>query len=348
MLTLSQISQFIRWRDWGPGKLTLLWAISLYLVVAYDIPFSQYILTFLVFIVFAATQSAMGFVLNDWGDRFLDRRQFKHNSFTGMTRLESILALTLICVAAVLSGLPLILRSGFLMLWIAWAFSTVAYSLEPIRLKTKGAVGLIASFVAQWLLPILITFAAFEAPGGRTMWMLAIALTISGAALEIGHQRLDRQRDMLTRAETFAVTLKDEKVDLLYAIALFLDKLAVGIVVALVALTLTRLETPWAQPMAYSLAAVYIVLFFFTIGNVMVGIRGGEIVDPYYSKSRNMGSLLHETLLNFGAPVLLALAATLQDPRYGFVLGFFIFWRIVISGADVIWPLRAIRIRLRH
>lgn len=348
MSTVQQIAQFIRWRDWGPGKLTILWSLCLYIAVAYDLPFVSFILTFVVFLIFAATQSALGYVLNDWGDRELDRRQFKRNSFTGKSTLECVLALTLILVMAFVTGFPLAPRPGFAILWMAWAASAAAYSLEPLRLKTKGMVGLPVSFVAQWFLPVLITFAAFGVAGGVDMWLLAIALTICGATLEIAHQRYDRARDMLTRATTFAASLSDEAVDRIYTVALLFDRLAIGVVVAVVAYRLLPLETPWSSALAILISGLYGLLFLVTLPAAFRSIRTGVVEDPYYSSSHSVAQLLHETILNFFVPVVLGMAAILVEPYYAFLLGLFLVWRVVLGGADWLWPLRAARIRLKH
>ena len=346
METVRQIAQFVRWRDWGPGKLTILWSLCLYIAIAYELNFSSFILTSVIFLIFAATQSALGYVLNEWGDRELDRRQFKHNSFTGKSSLECMLALTLILVAAAISGLPLALRPGFGMLWLAWAASAAAYSLEPFRLKTRGLVGLPVSFVAQWFLPVLITFAAFGVGGGRDMWLLALALTISGATLEIGHQRFDRMRDMLTRAATFAAGMQDVAIDRLYAAALLLDKFSIGLVVALVVTRLASLPARGALFLAILLGSGYILLLFFTLGASIRALRGGDLEDPYYSREPIIARLLHETLLNFGVPLVLGIAAALNDPYYAILLGVFLVWRVGLSRADWLWPLRAVRVKM--
>ena len=348
MSTFSQIARFLRWRDWGPGKLTILWSLCLYIAVAYDVPFDKFAITFLVFIVFAATQSALGYVLNDWGDRELDRRQFKPNAFNGKSQLESTLALTLILVMAFVSGLPLVFRPGFAILWFAWVAAAAAYSIEPVRLKTRGAVGWVVSFVAQWFLPVLITFSAFEAAGGWDMWLIALALAISGATLEIAHQRYDRTRDLLTRAETFAAGLSDVRVDRIYAAALLLDKFAIGAVVGVAAYRIMHIDSPWAAWLAAALVALYGLLLVSCLPAALRAVAGKGIDDPYYGPRVGLPTrtrLLHETMLNFAVPVTLGVAANIHSPFYAFILGLFLVWRVLLGGVDWLYPLRAIRIR---
>lgn len=347
--TISDIARFIRWRDWGPGKMTVLWSLCLYIAVAMELPFDRFAITFIVFMAFAATQSALGYVLNDWGDRDLDRRQFKNNAFNGKSPLESTLALTLLLVMALVTGLPLVLRPGFGLLWCAWIAAAAAYSLEPFRLKTKGLVGLVVSAAAQWFLPVLITFGAFEAGGGLDMWILAMALTVTGVTLEIGHQRYDRSRDLVTRAETFAALVSNRKIDRIYASALLLDKLTIGLIIAVNVFLLVSLQTRWTVALAFLLGCVYVLLVLVTLGKSLQALGGSKVDDPYYgnhSQRFTAVRLLHEILLNFGLPVVLGIAATVHSPLYAIVLGLFLIWRIVLGGADLRWPLRSLKTRL--
>jgi 4-hydroxybenzoate polyprenyltransferase len=69
---LSNMAHFIRWRDWGPGKIPVLCTVLLYGGLANRQVSAAFIRDFVLFIFFAALHSAMGYVVNDWGDRELD------------------------------------------------------------------------------------------------------------------------------------------------------------------------------------------------------------------------------------------------------------------------------------
>jgi 4-hydroxybenzoate polyprenyltransferase len=339
MSILVQASHFTRWRDWGPGKVTLLCSLCFYIATAYRLSFGTFALTFVLFLLFASAQSAAGFVLNDWGDRDLDRKQGKPNVFNEWPYREGVVGLTVMLGVALATGLPFITRPAFALLWGVWMAAAAAYSLEPLRFKTRGLLGLAVSFTAQWSLPVFIAFAAFERLGGLDMWGLALALTVSGATLEIAHQRYDRWRDAGAQAHTFAVSLST-RIDHIYAIAVALDKLAIGLVVALVALSLTSLGSVWSLVLAGGVMAIYLALLALTLPAALRAIGGGTIQDPYYSEGRSAAQLLHQTLPNFVLPMTLAFAATLRMPQYGIVLVLFGIWRIILGGADWRWPMR--------
>jgi 4-hydroxybenzoate polyprenyltransferase len=349
METIGQIAQFIRWRDWGPGKLTILWSLCFYIALAYAKPFNEFALTFLVFMIFAAAHSALGYVMNNWGDRELDRKQFKPNPFNGRTQLESTLALTMMLLMAFVTGLPLALRPGFGLLWFAWVASAAAYSIEPFRLKTRGAVGLAVSFVAQWFLPVLLTFSAFDV-SGWDMWVLALALSISGATLEIAHQRYDRERDRITRATTFAAVIDERRLNRIYTIAVVLDKLAIGSVITIAIIALLRAEIEWGRALAVGLGIAYLALLMVTLKDSLDALAGRGVDDPYYGMriGPSPSQMLHETLLNFALPVCLGVAVTVMNPLYGILLALFLLWRLALGGADLRAPLLAIRSRLFH
>lgn len=334
LTTISQIARFIRWQDWGTVKLTLVWSLSLYIAVAYGLAFEKYALSLIVFLIFIFNQFTLSFVLNNWGDRDLDRKEFKNNPFKGKTPLESVLILTLLAIIAFVSGLPLILLNGFALLWIGWLTSAAAYALNPLRLKTKGFGGVIAAVAAYWFLPVLITFSAFEVPGSIDMWLFALAYTIIGVTGEIGHQRFDRTRDRLANVSTFASQLSDQAVDRLYAALLFLEQLAVGLIIFVVVQELRGAQDRWSLAFAFLITCSYLVLLSLSIGKTIASLRKQPAEWPYYSRSQATKNLLFEILLNLGLPICLGVMAALRSPMYAFILGLYLVFRVVTGGTS--------------
>jgi len=331
--TITQIARFIRWHDWGPAKITLVWSLSLYIAVAYELAFEKYALSLIVFLIFIFNQFTLSFVLNNWGDRELDRKEFKNNPFKGKTPLESVLILTLLAIIAFVSGLPLILLNGFALLWIGWLTSAAAYSLNPLRLKTKGFGGVIASVAAYWFLPVLITFSVFEVAGSLDMWLFALAYAIIGIAAEIGHQRFDRTRDRLANVSTLASQLSAQSVDRLYAALLFLEQVAVGLIVLVVFQELRAGQDRWSIVFAFLVACSYLILLSLSMGKTVAAIRKQPSEWPYFSRSQATQGLLFEILLNLALPICLGAMAALRSPLFAFILGLYLFFRVVVGGA---------------
>lgn len=342
--TITQIARFIRWHDWGSAKITLVWSLSLYITVAYELAFEKYALSLIVFLIFIFNQFTLSFVLNNWGDRELDRRELKNNPFKGTTPLESVLILTLLAIIAFVSGLPLILLNGFALLWIGWLASAASYSLKPLRLKTKGFGGVIASVAAYWFLPVLITFSAFEVAGSMDMWLLAMAYTIIGITAEIGHQRYDRTRDRLANVATLASQLSEQSVDRLYAVLLFLEQLAVGLIAFVVLQELRAGQDRWSIVFAILIACSYLILFSISIGKTVATLRKPPSEWPYYSRSQATQGLLFEIYLNLVLPICLGALAVLRSPLFAFILGLYLVFRVVVGGTRRKFEMRSPRL----
>lgn len=338
------ISEFIRWRDWGPGKTPVIFSLVAYIALARQEFSVDLIIKSALFIGFSVTQSALGYVVNDWGDRRIDKLHGKKNAFENLTVLQGLRRLGALSCIAIFTGVFFIKRHAFLPLWLIWIFFTCAYSLKPMRLKARGAVGLGVSSIAQWTLPVLIAFSAMDRFGGWDMIVFAIANSMSGAALEIAHQRYDRSNDMSTQTKTFATRIKKIRLDRLYSIALILDKLAIGCVVIMVSLVLPDLGNAlfW-KVSALFLPAIYLSIAVAAILENRKGAAQHDSPDPYYSPGHSANKLLHETLPNLILPGFLLSALMIRAPLNLFLLAGFLYWRLVLGEADWRWPLRKIR-----
>lgn len=341
---LSGVAHFIRWRDWAPGKIPVLCAVLFYVGLANHQVAAPFVLDFVLFVVYAALHSALGYVANDWGDRELDALHGKSNAFASLTRAQGIIAFAALLLLALLSGLPFVRRPMVLPLWIGWAFFALAYSLRPLRLKERGIWGLGFSFVAQWSLPVLLAFAALNRFGGWGMIVFAVAVTVSGATLEIAHQRWDRVRDLGTQTGTLGTRAPAAGLDRLFVAALFLDKIALGAVLVTLTMGLASVTVgPWSLSPGLPLLGIYAALFAATLCERIRSSRRGELLDPYYSPQRSAAKLLHETLPNLVVPAYLMVLATAYHSINIVLLLAFLFWRLVLGQADWRWPLRAVR-----
>jgi 4-hydroxybenzoate polyprenyltransferase len=339
-----RIASFIRWRDWGPGKIPVFFTLLAYIALAKKGFSARFALDFLLFIFFAIAQSALGYVVNDWGDRKIDRLHGKRNAFDNHPGSAGLLRLGLLSCVAFLSGLPFIKRPVFLPLWAGWIFFTWAYSLKPLRFKERGVLGLGVSSLAQWTLPMLIAFSAMDRFGHGDMAVFAIANSISGATLEIAHQRHDRAKDLSTGTETFGARIVSNKLDRLYAAALIFDKLAIGCVVITVSQVLSVLgRTFFWTASAYLLPAVFSIIALAAIVENKGKAAHGSFLDPYYSNGHSANKLLHETVPNLIVPGYLLLLLAVCAPLNSVLPTAFLFWRLVLGEADWLWPLRAAR-----
>jgi len=345
MKVVSSIQRFVRWGDWGAGKIPVLCGVACYVGLVSDLASSvRFIADLILFVFFVFLQATLGYVANDWGDRELDALHGKQNAFADLTWSQGVTAFAVVLVLALLSGLPFVDRPAFLPLWITWATFALAYSLRPIRLKERGAWGLCAASIAQWSLPICWAFSVFGRFGRWDMIVVAVAVTASGATLEIAHQRWDRIRDVGTRTSTLGARMSTTRLDRMFAVAILCDKAAVGAVVATATLMLRPVALlAWTLRPGLPLLGLYAILVGLSLIEMARAWHRGVILDPYYSTERTASKLLHETFLNLILPIYLLSLATYAYLTNGLLLIGFVLWRVVLGGADWRWPVRALQ-----
>lgn len=348
---LKKIGNALRWRDWGPGKLPVALSVLIYIgLSSVELP-DGFEKRCILLIVAAAIHCVFGYLTNEWGDRETDSVQGKHNVFGSASQyvawivLPGILAVGLVCLYPFLA-LPMVLP-----LWLCWIFLSVAYSLPPLRLKGRGVLGLASSTAAQWTFPILLAFAVFGRFGGWDMISIGAALSVSGAALEIGHQRHDRIGDQRAGLGTLGATSDLPRLNAIYEAVLLMDKLAVGLVLIVFSIGIAN-RFPWAGYFGplWPMFALYGVVFLLASRENYQQARceGEKYVDPYYSNGRSANKVLHETIPNFLVPAYLMGLAVSVRYELAIVLALFLIWRIVLGRADWRWPIKTIRIAMRR
>lgn len=183
---LAALGSFLRWQDWAPGKVPLLCTACIYVGVAYHEFSLAFVLKFLNAMLFAASHSAFGYVINDWGDRYSDRQRGKPNVFLGLSQRRALSAIAVLVSVALLSGLPFVVNAWFAPLWIAWGLAAVSFSMPPLRFKERGLGRWIVGAMAQWTLPACLAFAALGHFGQWDTVLFAMLITATGVSLDVG------------------------------------------------------------------------------------------------------------------------------------------------------------------
>lgn len=322
------LKRWVRWPDWALSRIPMLCTVGSYLALVHGESSTESLRRFLVFtFVFATCSSAFGFLVNDLGDRELDRRHGKRNTFLELGTTKAAWLLASATVLMVLSGLPFIDRPNFALLWALLTSAAVAYSLPPFRLKARGAAGIAVSSMAQWTLPVLLAVAAFQSATAWELGVFLLAATISGATLELAHQRHDRPNDAATGTSTFAVELGRAKVDSLYRRALWADRIAVGVMLVFV---VVKSHTELKVSGAAALSAAVIIVYVAALVNLSVRVAKGREIDPYYGRRTMTNRILHDMTPNLLIPALLLTQLALQAPIWSVALVVFLVWRVVL------------------
>lgn len=332
---LGDLLEFVRWKDWGAGKLPLLLGVCFYIGLAEQKSVPSYLLDCVLFALFASASSTYGYLVNDLGDVAIDQQQGKHNTFTNWPRQRAIWLLLGLTALAVGLALTFVERPWFLALWLIWLASSTAYSLPPLRLKERGSMGLLAPAVAQQTLPVLIAFAAF----GRLVWYDVLIWTIyvffKGMSLILLHQLLDLEADRLTQTQTFAVRRGYRAVSLAAFAALELEKACLW-----GPLFLTVLVAPtWhlgrqAINPALFLLLLYLPIYVVSLVESWLAVRRGRVRDPYHGPIRGATGIACVALPVIILPFfLLGLLATIYPPASLMLVAFAVFHAPYVSKA---------------
>lgn len=342
----NKFLDFIRWKDWGRGRIPIFCTICFYIALAYRKFSISYIEDFFIIIVFLSSLAIYGYLINDLGDRKLDRLHGKRNSFENLNRgAIALVFLVILCVMS-LSAMAFVHRSWFLPLWIIQVFLSTFYSIPPIRFKERGTIGLIVPIVAQYPLPVVLIFAAFGCFGGWDMIVFIICVTVSGVALEIGHQKFDFIRDSQTETGTFAVRKGYDFTAKCYGHALQLDKIALGIMIALMVLKIPWITLPFLHfsiTPILPLVIVYLLLYFQTMRKPVLRADKSRVIDPYYSGKRDIFNIIHSLLPTFAIPLYLAGLMTCYYYPNIIILLFFVLWKyLTFQKTSFWWPIKVI------
>jgi len=330
IVNMRKVWSLFSWRSWGLIRYNSVWqnvAALFYVGLARQWSGLDYIRDVLLFLIFSLTGTAYGYLINDLADVELDRRAGKPNVFHGLRRGRAIGVTAIAFGVMVVCGLPFAARPDFLPLWIAWALTATFYSLPPVRLKERGAVGLVATILAQQPLPAALAFAAL---GYLCTWgaLVFIAyITLRGISSDVGHQMRDRARDEVAGATTFAVRHGHTAIARLYGLSLEVETLLLGAV-----LIVLLVDAPpfvlgaWAVSPVWPLLIAYLALLPFTLGRAWMRLNRGEWIDPYDESPegppRDLLHLIHHPFPTVLLPLYLALWLTVLDwPNVVFVVG---------------------------
>lgn len=186
-----------------------------YLVLAWrDVPFPEALAASLGSLVTIAGFAGFGYALNDWGDRKHDAAGFRPNSFASV---RGVAVAGLAAAFALLATLPWVVvlpwppHGGALL--AVEALLLAAYALPPLRLKTRGAAGVVADAAYAHAVPALLaalTFAALPGSGEVPVtWLVCAALWQFAQGLRniVAHQVRDHAADAAAAAGTLAVRL---------------------------------------------------------------------------------------------------------------------------------------------
>jgi 4-hydroxybenzoate polyprenyltransferase len=312
------MSTILSWRNWGILRYNSVWqnvAGLFYIALAGQLFSLAFIGRAGLFILFSTLMTGYGYLINDLADVELDRHHSKTNTFHGAGRGEAAMAVLAVLAAGSLFGLPFLGRPWFVPLWLLWILAATLYSLPPLRLKERGLVGLAATITAQQTLPVALLFAAFGQPVSWGALVFLLFATARGISSDVGHQMRDWSHDADTDTGTFAVRYGYRTVQIVYAISLEIERLALSGIILLLLFDLPPVVLPlvgWRVALAWPLALLYAPLYLLTAGRSWRALRRGRLAseDPYdearQARVRDVLHIIHHPLPSVLMPLYLA------------------------------------------
>jgi len=193
----------ISWPELTIGKSTLFYSVLLLAVTSGDIGlagFAQWLGLLSVMLVF-------GYLINDWADRAEDLAAGKRNAFQKIPSFAGPPILVCLLAAAAAFGFRLCPDKRSASLLAAQLVTAAAYSMKPLRLKTRGFWGLAADVAGQFVLPMGLILQSLPFARASDWIFLQSLMLVHGFCLELGHQRSDRKNDLVSGTQTMGTGL---------------------------------------------------------------------------------------------------------------------------------------------
>lgn len=238
----------VRWDEWYDSKIAFLLICMYYAALAQPAPGGQRLAEMAFLLVTLCAYAAFGHLVNDFSDREADRVAGKRNVLATLSDQKGRAWVLGAAVIAGVLALPYWQQPAVLVSLISAYALAAFYSLPPLRLKERGAAGLVAAAVAQRTLPCLVVFYAMNF-WNWTAVALCVLNTLIGARYILVHQILDAPNDARAGIRTFGT---DHSADVLRA---FLTRLLFPL--ELVSLAVVLLLMGRNIPAVWALAPAY-------------------------------------------------------------------------------------------
>lgn len=343
MTKLETIKQNLRLDHWVQGKITLFCMTMFYLILKHSL-YSMYTISqFVNFLIFIVLVSIYGYLINDFFDLEIDRKQGKQNAIDKIGKARGGLIISLIFFVSLLLALNFVVKDYFLYLLVVIYFLATFYSAPPIRFKEKGITGLFIAFLTQYPIPVMMIFSVFDSFGGLDMWGFVIFTTVSGATIEIGHQLSDLKRDITTETKTFAVKHGYNKMDRLYQTFLLLNLVSMFGILIIMYFELRLIDIYGQINVMLPPLLTYIILSLIVIRKFMQDKE--QLVDPYHIKGgKDIFNITYTLFPNCLLPFYLSCITFMN--YYLFVIlmvTFLVITFMSVSIKNISWPIRVIQ-----
>jgi protein O-GlcNAc transferase len=192
----------VRWSEWYDTKIPLFLVCIYYAALSGSTLDIRLIGNMTILMVTLGIYASFGHIINDFSDREADRRAGKQNLLATLSP-RGALAFVLLAAAAGVVSVLFYWRQPDVVALLALCYGLATlYSSPPVRLKERGATGLIAAALAQRTAPAAFIFEAMQS-WDWTAAALCILGTVIGLRFILVHQLRDSRNDAHSGLSTF-------------------------------------------------------------------------------------------------------------------------------------------------
>lgn len=256
---INNFLKLIRAYEWI-DKLQLSFIAAFILIIGLPEPV-QYFPHLIVLSVYMIFLGSYGYVINSYSDREADAKVGKHPEarYFSIRETQAILTFFAIPSIAIPEYFPDI---RIKILGIVTFLLITFYSLEPIRFKERGVLGIFAAALTQRTLPFMLFIYLIPDYDPMIAYFLLVWLSLVGLSIIMTHQFSDLENDRKSNINTWAVERGIIKAKKLIKLTLILLILCVLAPVAIL-------------PLYEGLAISIVILYFsgYAIGDSIYALR---------------------------------------------------------------------------
>jgi protein O-GlcNAc transferase len=202
---LAFVRALVRWNEWYDSKIAFLLVCIYYAALSQPGPSGRLQAEMVLLLATLCIYAAFGHLVNDFSDREADRVAGKRNALATLSEQKARVLVFVAAGTGIVLAPPYWQQPGVIVTLIAAYALAALYSLPPLRLKERGAAGLVAAAAAQRTLPCLVVFSAMNF-WDWTAVALCVLNTLTGVRYIVVHQILDAHDDVRAGTDTFATT----------------------------------------------------------------------------------------------------------------------------------------------
>jgi len=338
------IDRYLGWRNWA----VLLYNsiienifIVFYIALRRDIVVVDFFINLFCFVCFSIFSTTYGYLVNDLADMELDATHGKTNTFMRDSKAKAMVIVAFFGIISLVFGFRFVHNPVFIGLWLVWILSATFYSLEPLRLKEKGKIGLVVVVLAQRVMPILLLFAAFHFDAWLEVTFFTGYVLFRGLSSDLNHQIADYRNDTLTQTQTFAVGAGLGRAEKLFRISLTMEQV----------LLLVSLLVMYLNATALSVFGISLLLPPLVAGVVLVGAVWYKIValdmwvNPFETGRKDLFQFLHHGFPSVVLPFYLLLLLVVRHWQFVAILIVLCIYRKMYSRDIIVnsFPFRMVR-----